>query len=83
MEEVFISLKSTGSTMLDGERLAMPDGTILGVGPSVYRALGNDSNKDVVSMILGAIPPKSFPFGGRTLLGKGIPNRKRVPRWKK
>jgi hypothetical protein len=34
-------------------------------------------------MILGAIPPKNFPLGGRTLLGDGIPNRKKVPRWKK
>src|SRR5215475_4628814 len=68
-EEVFITLKGTG--------------TIIRVGPTVYRALGNDSKKDVVYMILGAIPPKHFPLGGRTLLGDGIPNRRKVPRWKK
>jgi hypothetical protein len=53
------------------------------VGPTVYRALGNDSKRDVVYMILGAIPPKNFPLGGRTLLGDGIPNRKKVPCWRK
>jgi len=49
----------------------------------VYRALGNDSKRDVVYMILGAVPPKNFPLGGRTLLVDGIPNRKKVLRWKK
>ena len=61
----------------------VPQGTIVRVAPTVYRAIGNDSNKDVVYMILGAIPPKSFPLGGRTLLGDAIPNRKKVPRWRK
>ena len=82
-EEVFITLKGTGSIILDGKRIAMPEGTIIRVGPTVYRALGNDSAKDVIYMILGAVPPKKFPLGGRTLLGDGIPNRKKVPRWKK
>ncbi|HXV83866.1 MAG TPA: cupin domain-containing protein [Candidatus Binatia bacterium] len=82
-EEVFITLKGTGSIILDGKRFSMPEGTIMRVGPTVYRALGNDSKKDAVFMILGAIPPKNFPLGGRTLLGDGIPNRKKVPRWKK
>jgi uncharacterized cupin superfamily protein len=82
-EEVFITLKGTGSIILDGKRIAMPEGTVLRVGPKVYRALGNDSKKDVIYMILGAIPPKRFPLGGRTLLGDGIPDRKKVPRWKK
>jgi uncharacterized cupin superfamily protein len=82
-EEVFITLKGTGSIILDGKRISMPEGTIIRVGPTVYRALGNDSKKDVVYMILGAIPAKNFPLGGRTLLGDGIPNRKKVPRWKK
>ena len=27
--------------------------------------------------------PKKFPLGTRTLFGDGIPNRKKVPRWKK
>jgi uncharacterized cupin superfamily protein len=82
-EEVFITLKGTGSIILDGKRISMPEGTIIRVAPTVYRALGNDSKKDVVYMILGAIPAKNFPLGGRTLLGDGIPNRKKVPRWKK
>ena len=82
-EEVFITLKGAGSIILDGKRIAMPEGTIVRVGPKVYRALGNDSKKDVIFMVLGAVPPKSFPLGNRTLLGDGIPNRKKVPRWKK
>ena len=82
-EEVFITLKGTGSIILDGKRISMPEGTIVRVALRVYRALGNDSNKDVIYMILGAIPPKKFPLGGRTLLGDGIPNRKKIPRWKK
>jgi len=61
----------------------MPEGTMVRVGPEVYRALGNDSNEDVVVMILGAVPPVNFPLGGRTLLGDGIPDREKVPRWGK
>ena len=82
-EEVFLTVQGNGTIILDGKRIAMPEGTIVRVGPTVYRAIGNDSNNDVVYMILGAIPPKNFPLGGRTLLGDGMPNRKRVPRWKK
>jgi len=82
-EEVFLTVQGNGTIILDGKRIAMPEGTIVRVGPTVYRAIGNDSNNDVVYMILGAIPPKNFPLGGRTLLGDGIPNRKKVPRWKK
>jgi uncharacterized cupin superfamily protein len=82
-EEVFISVQGQGTIILDGKRIAMPQGTIVRVGPTVYRAIGNDSNDDVVFMILGAVPPKNFPLGGRTLLGDGIPNRKKVPRWRK
>ena len=82
-EEVFITLKGTGSIILDGRRHSMPEGTILRVSPQVYRALGNDSKRDVVYLILGGIPTKNFPLGGRTLFGDGIPNRKKVPRWKK
>ena len=82
-EEVFLTVQGNGTIILDGKRIAMPEGTIVRVGPTVYRAIGNDSNEDVVYMILGAIPPKNFPLGGRTLLGDGIPNRKKVPRWKK
>ena len=82
-EEVFIIMRGTGSTVLDGKRMTMPEGRMIRVGPMVYRALGNDSKRDVVYMILGAVPPKNFPLGGRTLLGDGIPNRKKVPRWKK
>jgi len=82
-EEVFIALKGNGTIILDGRRIAMPEGTVVRVSPTVYRALGNDSNKDVVYLILGAVPPKNFPLGGRTLLGDGIPNRSKVPRWQK
>ena len=82
-EEVFISVQGTGTIILDGRRHSMPQGTIMRVAPQAYRALGNDSKRDVVFMILGAIPPKNFPLGGRTLLGDGIPNRKIVPRWKR
>ena len=82
-EEVFITVKGTGSIILDGRRHSMPEGTIMRVAPQVYRAIGNDSKRDVVYLILGGIPPKNFPLGGRTLFGDGIPNRKKVPRWKK
>ena len=82
-EEVFIAFKGDGTIILDGKRIKMPEGTIVRVGPRVWRALGNDSKKDVVYMVLGAVPPKGFPLGGRTLLGDGIPNRNKVPRWKK
>jgi len=82
-EEVFITLKGNGSIILDGKRIAMPEGTVIRVAPKVYRALGNDSNKDVIYLILGAVPPKKFPLGGRTLLGDGIPDRNKVPSWKK
>ena len=82
-EGVFIALKGTGSIMLDGRRHAMPEGTIMRVSPQAYRAIGNDSKRDVVFLVMGAIPPKKFPLGGRTLLGDGIPNRRKVPRWRK
>jgi len=82
-EEVFIALEGTGSIILDGRRHSMPQGTIVRVSPQVYRAIGNDSKRDVILLIMGAIPPKNFPLGGRTLLGDGIPNRRIVPRWKK
>jgi uncharacterized cupin superfamily protein len=82
-EEVFLTVQGRGTIILDDKRIAMPEGTIVRVGPTSYRAIGNDSDKDVVFMILGAIPPNNFPLGGRTLLGDGIPNRKKVPRWRK
>jgi len=82
-EEVFIALKGEGSIILNGKRIKMPEGANVRVAPKVWRALGNDSKRDVIFLILGAIPPKNFPLGGRTLLGDGIPNRKKIPRWKK
>ena len=82
-EEVFIALKGDGTIVLNGKRIKMPEGTIVRVAANVWRALGNDSKRDVIFMVLGAIPPKNFPLGGRTLLGDGIPNRKKIPRWKK
>ena len=82
-EEVFVTLKGTGTIILDGRRHTMPEGAVMRVAAQAYRALGNDSKRDVIFLIMGAIPPKNFPLGGRTLLGDGIPNRKIVPRWKK
>ena len=82
-EEVYMTLKGTGSIILDGRRHSMPEGTIVRVSPRVNRAIGNDSRRDVIFAILGAIPPKKFPQGGRTLLGDGIPVRKRTVQWKK
>lgn len=64
-EEVFIALRGNGTIILDGKRIKMPEGTVVRVGPRVWRALGNDSKRDVVFMVLGAIPPKDFPLGGR------------------
>jgi len=69
-EEVFIALKGDGTIILDGKRIKMPEGTIVRVGPTVWRALGNDSKSDVVFMVLGAVPPKNFPLGGRTPFGR-------------
>jgi uncharacterized cupin superfamily protein len=82
-EEIFATVKGDGTIILDGRRVAMPEGTIVRVSPRVYRAIGNDSKQDVIFLIVGGIPPKKFPLGGRTLFGDGIPNRKKVPRWKK
>ncbi|OGQ84417.1 MAG: hypothetical protein A3F90_18210 [Deltaproteobacteria bacterium RIFCSPLOWO2_12_FULL_60_19] len=82
-EEVFIAVKGTGTIILDGRRNSMPEGAIVRVSPQAYRAIGNDSKRDVVFLVMGAIPPKNFPLGGRTLLGDGIPNRQIVPKWKK
>lgn len=82
-EEVFITIKGKGVIILDGRRHSMPEGTVVRVAPQVYRAIGNDSRRDVVFMLLGGVPPKKFPLGNRTLFGDGIPNRKKVPRWKK
>lgn len=82
-EEVFMTLKGTGTIILDGRRISMPEGTVVRVAPRVYRAIGNDSRRDVVFFIMGGIPPKKFPLGTRTLFGDGIPNREKVPRWRK
>lgn len=82
-EEIFITLKGTGSIILNGRRHSMPEGTVVRVSPQVYRAIGNDSKRDVVFLLIGGIPPKKFPLGNRTLFGDGIPNRKIVPRWKR
>ena len=49
-------------------------------GCAAAAAARDYAHQDVIYMILGAIPPKGFPFGGRTLIGDGIP---KVPRWKK
>jgi hypothetical protein len=36
--------------------------TGIGFAPTVYRAIGNDSKKDVIFLIVGAIQPKNFPW---------------------
>ena len=82
-EEVFMTLKGEGTILLDGRRIAMPEGTVMRVAPEVKRAIGNESKRDVVFLIMGGIPPKKFPLGGRTLFGDGIPHRDKVPTWKK
>ena len=82
-EEVFITLKGTGSIILDGKRIAMPEGTVIRVAPTVYRALGNDSKRDVVYMILGAIPPKTFRWEEEPCSAMVFPTGRKVPRWKK
>jgi uncharacterized cupin superfamily protein len=38
-EEVFVALKGTGTIILDGKRIKMPEGTVVRVGPKVWRAL--------------------------------------------
>lgn len=81
-EEVFMTLKGDGTIIVDGKRIAMPEGTIVRVAPRAYRAIGNDSADDVVFLIVGGIPPKGFPKGNRTLFGDGIPDRRRAPRWR-
>ena len=60
-EEVFITLKGTGTIILDGKRIAMPEGTVVRVGPKVYSALGNDSKKDVIYVILAPFRRRGFP----------------------
>ena len=44
-EEVFIIMRGTGSIVLDGKRMSMPEGTMIRVGPMVYRALGQRLKK--------------------------------------
>ena len=82
-EEVYMTLKGTGTIILDGRRHPMPEGTVVRVSPRVNRAIGNESRRDVIFAVVGAVPPKGFPTGGRTLLGDGIPVRKKTIRWKK
>ena len=82
-EEIFFTLKGRGTIILDGRRNSMHEGTIVRVPAKVYRAIGNDSKRDVVFLLMGGVPPKNFPLGNRTLFGDGIPNRKKVPRWNK
>lgn len=83
-EEVYMTLKGRGSIILDGRRHPMPEGTVVRVSPGVHRAIGNDSRRDVIFAVVGAVPPKkSFPQGGRTLLGDSIPARHRATKWKR
>lgn len=82
-EEIYMMLKGTGSIILDGRRHLMPEGTIVRVAPPANRAIGNDSKRDAIFLVMGGVPPKKFPLGGRTLFGDGIPDRAREPRWGK
>jgi len=82
-EEIYMAVKGTGTIILDGRRHSMPEGTVVRVAPSANRAIGNDSKRDAVFLVMGGIPPKKFPPGGRTLFGDGIPDRSRVPKWGK
>jgi hypothetical protein len=56
----FITLKGTGTIILDGKRIVMPEATCIRVAPKVNGALANDSKNDVVFMILGALPPQGL-----------------------
>ena len=38
-EEVFVALKGTGTIILNGKRIKMPEGTVVRVGPKVWRRL--------------------------------------------
>ncbi len=76
-EEVFIALKGDGTIILDGKRIKMPEGTIVRVGPTVWRALGNDSKSDVVFMVLGAVPPANFPWAEGPFWATGFPIEER------
>lgn len=82
-EEIYMTLKGTGTIILDGRRHSMPEGTVVRVAPSANRAIGNDSRRDAVFLVMGGIPPRKFPSGGRTLFGDGIPDRSREPKWGK
>jgi uncharacterized cupin superfamily protein len=82
-EELFMTAKGRGTIIVDGRRIPMPEGTVVRVSPRAYRAIGNDSAEDVIDLIVGGIPPKGFPKGNRTLFGDGIPDRRRVPRWRR
>lgn len=82
-EEVYMTVKGAGTIILDGRRHSMPEGTVVRVAPSANRAIGNDSRRNAIFLVMGGIPPKKFPPGGRTLFGDGIPDRSRVPKWGK
>ena len=82
-EEIYMALRGSGTIILDGRRHSMPEGTIVRVSPPVYRAIGNDSKRDAIFLVMGGVAPKKFPQGGRTLFGDGIPDRSRVPKWGK
>ena len=82
-EEIYMALQGKGSVVLDGRRHSMPEGTILRVSPKVERAIGNDSNRDVVFLIVSGVPPKAFPAGTRGLFGDGVPNRKKLVKWRR
>ena len=68
-EEVFIALKGTGSLILDGKRIPMPEGTCIRVAPRVYRALGNDSKKDVMYNDIRGRAAEEFSVGWENPLG--------------
>jgi hypothetical protein len=65
-----LSLKGTGSLILDGQRISIPEGICIRVAPKVYRALVNDSKKGVDYMILGAVPPKKLSARRQDFVGR-------------
>lgn len=59
-EEVFIIMRGTGSIVLDGKRMSMPEGDDDTCRSDGLSGPGNESKRDVVYMILGRFRRKTF-----------------------